>query len=258
MLDGLLTESQLRVALGARPFRFEAQTGSTNDVARRWAEDGAQAGSVIVAEEQVTGRGRFGRSWSAPPGTALLLSVILRPRVSHEHLPRLTMVGAVSVADVLADLAPGAVSLKWPNDVLLAGRKVAGILPEALWQGEQLEAVIVGIGLNVRVDFSDTPLADRAISIETITGRPVDRAVLLDRLLRRIDHWSMHVGESLLLEAWRSRLETLGQRVTASGAGGAISGQALGVDEDGALLLQSDDGVIHRVIAGEVTLTDSR
>jgi BirA family transcriptional regulator, biotin operon repressor / biotin---[acetyl-CoA-carboxylase] ligase len=256
MADGLLNEARLRAALGARPFRFEAQTGSTNDIARQWALAGAPPGSVVLTEEQSAGRGRFGRAWSALPGTALLMSMILRPRVSQEHLPRLTMVGAVSVADVLDDLAPGQVSLKWPNDVHLAGRKVAGILPEAIWQGEQLAAVILGIGLNVRVDFANTPLAERAISIETVTGTPVDRATLLDKLLRRIEHWSPYLGDSSLVEAWRARLETLGRRVTAMGAGDAISGQAVGVDENGALLLQSGDGAVHRVIAGEVTLSD--
>ncbi len=186
------------------------------------------------------------------------MSVILRPRLSQECLARLTMVGAVAVADVLAELAPDQVSLKWPNDVLLAGRKVAGVLSEAIWQGDRLEAVILGIGLNVRVDFAGTPLADHAISVEAVTGELIDRAMLLRRLLARIDHWSMHVGDQALITAWRARLETLGQQVTAASPAGSISGQAVDVDEDGALLLRTGDGVVHRVVAGEVTLTDSR
>jgi BirA family biotin operon repressor/biotin-[acetyl-CoA-carboxylase] ligase len=241
MTDGLLNESRLRAALGLRPFRFEAQTGSTNDLARQWALDGAPAGSAVIAEEQTAGRGRLGRSWSAPLGTALLVSAILRPDVLPGHLPRLTMVGAVAVAEVLAELAPGQVGLKWPNDVLLAGRKVAGVLPEAIWEGERLSAVVLGIGLNVRVDFAGTPLASRAISVETITGTTVDRVLLLAALLHRVDHWSARVGDSTLLEAWRSRLTTLGQRVIASSADGQtgpIAGLALDVDADGALLLQ--------------------
>jgi BirA family biotin operon repressor/biotin-[acetyl-CoA-carboxylase] ligase len=232
------------------------QTASTNDLARQWALEGAAAGSVVLTEEQTAGRGRFGRPWSAHAGTALLMSVIARPRLSPEHVPRLTMVGAVAVAEALDGLAPGKVYLKWPNDVLLTGRKVAGILPEAIWLSERLEAVILGIGLNVRVDFTGTPLADRAISVETVIGGPIDRAALLALLLQRIDHWSMRVGDPVLLDAWRERLETPGKHVTASSAAGAISGQALGVDDDGALLLQSAEGQIHRVVAGEVTLTD--
>jgi BirA family transcriptional regulator, biotin operon repressor / biotin---[acetyl-CoA-carboxylase] ligase len=184
--------------------------------------------------------------------------VILRPPVSRERLPRLTMVGAVAVADVLAELAPGKVSLKWPNDVLLTDRKVAGILPEAIWQGDRLGAIILGIGLNVCIDFAGTPLADRAISVETVTGETLDRAILLHNLLQRIEHWSMYVGDSTLLSAWRGWLTTLGQNVTAASAAGAISGQAFDVDDNGALLLRTGDGAMHRLVAGEVTLTDSR
>ncbi len=261
MADGLLNESRLRAALGTRPFRFALQTGSTNDLARQWALDGAPAGSVVVAEEQTAGRGRFGRSWSAPAGSALLASVILRPDAPPGHLPRLTMVGAVSVADVLAELAPGQVSLKWPNDVLLTGRKVAGILPEAIWEGERLSAVVLGIGLNVRVDFTGTPLADRAISVEAVTGVTIDRAALLAALLSRVDHWSARLGDPALSATWRDRLSTLGQRVAASSADGQtgrIVGLALDVDADGALLLQTDDGLTQRIVAGEVTLADDQ
>src|SRR5579871_4891908 len=134
----LLTEARLRAALGARPFRFEPQVGSTNNIAHDWALTGAPSGSVVLTEEQLTGRGRFGRGWSAPPGMALLMSVILRPRIAGNRLARLTMVGAVAVGEVLEGIAPGQVSLKWPNDVWLAGRKVAGVLPEAIWQGDAL------------------------------------------------------------------------------------------------------------------------
>src|SRR5215813_11113124 len=104
--DGLLSESRLRASLGSRPFRLFPQIESTNDEARRWATEGASSGSVVVAEEQIAGRGRFGRKWSAPPGTALLMSVILRPRIPPEYITRLTMVGAVAVAEVAQALTP--------------------------------------------------------------------------------------------------------------------------------------------------------
>jgi BirA family transcriptional regulator, biotin operon repressor / biotin---[acetyl-CoA-carboxylase] ligase len=185
------------------------------------------------------------------------MSVILRPRITQVRLPRMTMVGAVSVAEVLLDLAPGQVSLKWPNDVQLAGTKVAGILPEAIWQGETLVAVILGIGVNVRVDFTDSPLEGRAISIETVTNVPVDRAWLLNSLLQRIDYWTARIADPVLVTTWRGMLNTIGQRVTVRLAAGAISGQAAGVDDDGALLLRTDDGTIQRMLAGEVTLTSS-
>jgi BirA family biotin operon repressor/biotin-[acetyl-CoA-carboxylase] ligase len=252
-----LDEKRLRRALGSRPFRFEAQVGSTNDIARQWAESGAPTGAVVVTEEQVAGRGRFGRPWSAPPGTGLLMSVILRPRVNQIRLPRMTMVGAVSVAEVVSDLAPGRVALKWPNDALLTGYKVAGVLPEAIWQGDTLIGVILGIGLNIRVDFSDSPLAGKAISVETVTNIPVDRAWLLNMLLQRVDYWTARIADPVLLTTWRGMLSTIGQRVTVQMIEGQISGQASGVDDDGALLLRADDGTIQRVVAGEVTLASN-
>src|SRR5215510_3384097 len=186
----LLSETRLREALGARPFRFFAQVGSTNDVARQWALANAPTRSVVVAEEQVAGRGRFGRVWTAPAGSSLLMSVILRPRVTPARLSRMTMVGAVSLAEVLEDLAPWLIGLKWPNDVQVKGRKVAGILAETALQPDSMA----------------TPIA-----------------VMLDKLLRRIDYWSVRGEESGLLEAWRGRLTTIGQRVAARAAGAQVN-----------------------------------
>ncbi len=256
--DGLLSEARLRKALGARPFQFLEQVGSTNDLAREWALQGALAGSVVVTDEQITGRGRFGRTWSAPPGTALLMSVILRPRIASAHVQRLTMIGAVAAADVLEQLGTEHVRLKWPNDVLLADRKVAGVLPEAIWQNETLSAVVLGIGLNVRVDFAGSGLEDHATSVEAMLPITVDRAALLANLLQRIDFWAMHIQDRVLLDAWRERLDTLGRTVTAHATNGdssAITGEAVDVTDEGALILRTDDGAVHHVIAGEVTLS---
>ena len=185
------------------------------------------------------------------------MSVVLRPRIASKHFVRMTMVGAVAVAEVLEDLAPDQVGLKWPNDVQLNGQKAAGILAETTLQ-EAPTAIILGIGLNIRVDFRDTPLEGQAISIESVIGRQVDRYTLLDKLLRRIDHWSIRAGESDLLEAWRTRISTVGRRVTARTVGDHVeefSGEAVDLDDDGALLVRTDDGVIHRILAGEVTLS---
>jgi BirA family biotin operon repressor/biotin-[acetyl-CoA-carboxylase] ligase len=266
MDDTILTEARLAAALGSRPLRFEVRAGSTNDLARAWAGEGAPSGAVVVAEEQHAGRGRFGRQWISPPGTALLFSVILRPPQDLKHVGRLTMAAAVSVAGVLEDLRPQRgepVHLKWPNDVLIGAGKVAGILSEALWQGDRLDAAIVGIGLNVRVSFEGMALARTATSIESAFGVRVDRARLLARLLAHLDDWAAQAEGPALFDAWRARLSTLGQRVEvmtmdAAGAGEqnrAIAGLAADVDADGALLLRADDGTVHRIVAGDVTVT---
>jgi BirA family transcriptional regulator, biotin operon repressor / biotin---[acetyl-CoA-carboxylase] ligase len=255
MVNDWLSEARLRDILGARRFQFKMQMTSTNDVARNWALQNAPHGSVVIAEEQTAGRGRMGRSWSAPSGTGLLFSTVLRPRISNPQ--KVTMVGAVAVAEVVAEIVPDMVSLKWPNDVLLDGRKVAGILPEAIWQGDTLAAVILGIGVNVRVDFKNTPLMDRATSIESVTDTAINRLPLLVDLLNHIDYWAMRIDDPALFEAWRDKLSTLGERVTATGEGQQIVGIAEDVDEDGTLLLRDDNGTLHRIVAGEVTLSDS-
>lgn len=267
MDDTLLTEARLGAVLGSRPLRFEENTSSTNDLAHAWADAGAPAGAVVVAEEQHAGRGRFGRTWIAPPGMALLFSVILRPPPGLKNVARLTMAAAVSVATVLEDLRPPhaeRVSLKWPNDVLIGDRKVAGILSEALWQGDRLEAVIVGVGLNVRVSFEDSALVRTAASIESAFGVSVDRARLLARILAHLDDWAARAAEPALYQAWRAHLSTIGKRVEVGvmdsarqgGQSRAIAGLAADVDADGALLLRADDGTVQRVVAGDVTVTN--
>lgn len=253
----LLTDDRLRAALGSRQFRLYPEVGSTNDLAREWASNGAAEGSVVLAEEQHGGRGRFGRAWFAPAGTALLMSVILRPVVDATSLSRVTMLAAVSVAETIESrLSPQAhaLGLKWPNDVQVAGKKVCGILPEAAWLGERAEFVVLGIGLNVRIDFAGSPVQDTAISLESLTSQPIDRAELLAALLARIEAWLPQLHAPGLWHAWRNRLVTLGEQVTAHSASGAISGEAVDVDESGALLLRLANSTIRRVVAGEVTL----
>jgi BirA family biotin operon repressor/biotin-[acetyl-CoA-carboxylase] ligase len=258
-----LTVARLAAVLGRRQFQFHEEIGSTNDAARVWAAEGAPAGSVVLAELQTEGRGRFRREWTAPAGTALLTSVILRPVIAPAQLARVTMLGAVAVAEALESLAPTQVSIKWPNDVQLAGKKVAGILPEAEWRGEQCQFVVLGIGLNVRVDFAGSPMQETAISIETVTAKGLDRALLLEQLLGRIDHWSRRLNVETLWQAWRERLNTLSKRVRvvmvngSAAASGAISGEAVDVDTDGGLLIRDEKATIHRVVAGEVTLAES-
>lgn len=255
-----LSQESLDAVLGLRPFRFFPQIDSTNDHARAWLLEGAPAGAVVIADEQTTGRGRFQRTWNAPPGTAILMSVILRPEVAPSKLGRATMVGAVSVAEALAtvpSLPMEMIGLKYPNDVLLVGRKVAGILAEAVWEGDRLVGVVLGIGLNVRIDFTGTALATAATSIERVTGVSIHRTDLADRLLKRVDHWAARIGERSLFNAWRGRLTTLGQRVSVRLSGDdtwAIQGLAQDVDEEGALIVRDDSGADHRIIAGDVTL----
>ena len=239
-----LTQEALAQVLKARPFKFFPQVASTQDVALEWLREGAEAGSVVIADEQLAGRGRQGRTWYTPPGVALAVSLILRPPV--KTLPQVTMLGALSIAMMLEKLDAEAVTIKWPNDVRLQGRKVSGVLPEAVWEGDKLVGVALGMGINVRNTFMGTELEQVAISIEEAMNVTYDRVELVQRLLTELDYWTL--GTSQLFEAWRMRLDTIGQHITVNG----ISGKAETVDMTGALMVRDATNQVHRVVAGDV------
>ncbi len=256
-----LTPNTLRDALGERPFRCFDEVSSTQDIARDWAlaDPPAPDGAIVIAEAQTAGSGRQGRRWHSPPGSALLFSAIYRPALAPEHMQRVTMAAGLALADVLSPLLGDAFALKWPNDGLARGKKLCGILCEATWLGDRLAAIVVGIGLNVRADFSGTDLADTATSLETVLSRAVDRVVLLAALLPRLDHWVARAADPAIVAAWRAQLGTLGKRVTVYPApaqfpGPSYSGVAEDVDEAGALLVRLESGEVRRVLAGDVGL----
>jgi BirA family biotin operon repressor/biotin-[acetyl-CoA-carboxylase] ligase len=249
-----LIADDVYAALAPRNVRFYEQVDSTNDLALEWLRQGASAGSVVAANEQVKGRGRLGRTWYSPPDCALILSVIFRP--AGQQLTQMTMLGAVAVSDLLEHLGAKDIAIKWPNDVLLDGRKVCGILPEAVWTGNRVEGVVLGIGVNVRIDFSGTELADWAISIETALGQPVDRLASLVFLLNRLDERATQLGTDTLYNAWRARLVTIGQHASIGDTENPIHGFVEDVDETGALLLRDEEGVLHRLVAGDIAMKD--
>lgn len=250
MVGDQLSFQILEQALGNRPLRYFESIGSTNDVAQKWALEGTAAGSVVVANEQRAGRGRMGRGWQTPPQQALAMSVILRPTIDPTHLQRVTVLGGLAVAEALrAYVNP---VLKWPNDVLIGTRKVCGILAEAFWQGETLRAVVLGIGINIRVKFAGTPLEGIATSLEDHTTQPVSRVRLITQLLERIDYWSNRIHDPLLVATWREWLVTIGQQVHIQTQQGVIEGTAYDVDSAGALLVVDAQGYKHRVMVGDV------
>lgn len=243
--------------IGARILHYPS-VGSTNDVARTLATLGAREGIVVLANEQKAGRGRGARSWIAPPGTALLFSLLLRPPLAPDHWQRLTMACSLALAESTECQTGLAVSLKWPNDLLIGDRKVAGVLTELRTAHGRLEYAVVGIGLNANIDFSDphmASLASQATSLLRELGSPVAREPLMARILERVE------GRYLALcsgwspqQLWTARLATLGQRVVVSGAHCLVEGYAEGVDPDGALLVRLEDGHVARILAGDVSL----
>lgn len=233
--------------IGARVVRL-ATVDSTQRIAFDLAADGAPDGTVVVADEQRAGRGRRGRVWRAAPGEGLLLSILLRPRLAPHLWPTLSLTAAVAVAEALDGAAALAVRLKWPNDVMSRGRKLAGILLESRPSTEPV--VVVGIGLNVGQREFPADLAGLATSVAIETGRPADRDRLLGALLGSFEAWQARLereGFAPVRERWLALTDTLGRRVTAD----AVTGEALDLDDDGALVVRAD-GRLHRVVAGEV------
>jgi len=230
----------------SRPFKYFDQVDSTNDVAKAWLAAGAPEGAVVIANAQTRGRGRKDRSWRTPPNAALALSIILKP--AKAHLSRLNMVAALSVYDLAAEVGCEELGIKWPNDVEINGRKVCGVLPEALWEGGRLAGAVLGIGVNVRVDFERSPLSGTAISLEDVVERRLDRAQLSASLLCRSKHWYEQIGAPVLHKTWKSRLTTLNRAVAVDG----VAGVAVDALPDGSLLIRDESGRIQQAGSGEL------
>lgn len=241
-----LSEGLIQQRIDEVRVRYYPQVESTNDLAKEWLLTGATTGAIVVADEQVKGRGRMGRSWYAPPGTALMFSMVMRPPV--DHASRITMLGAVAVAQMLEHLGIHKVGLKWPNDIQIDGKKVCGILAEAVWHDKDMVGVILGIGLNVRVNFNGTPFEQTATSIETITGRHIDRVDLLADLVARLHEGMDELGSEKLFTEWTSRLQVLHKTVTVADVHGVVEE----IEPDGALIIRTSDGAKKEVRGGEL------
>ncbi|MGH7275807.1 MAG: biotin--[acetyl-CoA-carboxylase] ligase [Candidatus Rokuibacteriota bacterium] len=226
-----------------------AAVESTQAVAFTLAAEGAADGTVVVADHQSAGRGRRGHVWTDAPGTSLLASILVRPRAPLALWPAFSPTTAVAVAEALRQTSGLETRLKWPNDVLAGGRKIAGILLESRG-GTADPVLIIGVGINLAQREFAPELADRATSVALETGRAPERDALLDVLLEEFDAWRARLeaeGFEPVRSRWLALGETIGRRVTIDG----VTGVAVGLDADGALLLE-EHGRVRRVVAGEV------
>jgi BirA family transcriptional regulator, biotin operon repressor / biotin---[acetyl-CoA-carboxylase] ligase len=265
MVTGMLDPGARRALADTRFAHVEwvDETGSTNQELLERARAGAPEGLVLGADHQTAGRGRLGRTWEAPPGSSLLVSILLRPPLEPAHVHAVPMAVAVSAVAACEEVAGFRPSLKWPNDLVVAvgdggaERKLAGILAESVVAGDRLEAVVVGMGLNVNWPADLPPeLADIAVAANHVAGREVDRAALLVAFLRRLDD---HYGALCRSDGWqgihvayRERCSTLGRDVRVELAGETFTGQALDITEAGALVVGLEDGSTRHVDAGDV------
>lgn len=237
--------------------RFFNSIGSTNDEAIKWAAKGVADLSLIVADEQTAGRGRLDRPWFTPAATALAFSLILRPSAEEmPHLSRIVGLAALALIDAIGHLrlAP---QIKWPNDILLNGRKVAGILIELTWAGDEVDYVVIGVGVNVAKGASPTTdvLRFPAISLEHLLGEVPDRISLLHDFLASFMDMRQHIHTSSFMAAWEKSLAYYDKEVRAEmGGGQVVTGKVVGLESDGSLKIRDEHGKTVPVRFGDVRL----
>ncbi|MDI9569597.1 MAG: biotin--[acetyl-CoA-carboxylase] ligase [Pseudomonadota bacterium] len=261
-IPDLLLPQELREGLrtsliGQGDIRFFPRTDSTNRQAKALAAAGATEGTVVIAEEQSAGRGRRGRTWFSPPRAGIYMSLILRPDIAPQEAPRFAILGATAAATVVRATTGLEATIKWPNDILVGGRKIGGILTEASMEMDRVEYLVIGVGLNVNSSRRAFPpeLRSVATSVRAETGRPASRICLARRLLESLEaayHECRQEGFAPIMERWRSLTEMLGRRVEVDVRGRRLAGDVEAFDADGALVLRTPDGELLRLFSGDV------
>lgn len=250
--------SQIHTSWMGRKLYVYDVTDSTNTQLKLMGEQGAPHGTVAVADCQQAGKGRLGRSWSTPAGTALAFSVLLRPEITPQKASMLTLVAALAVSRALDELSGLQTQIKWPNDIVSNGKKLCGILTEMSADMDQIHYVIVGIGINVQETDFPEEIRATATSLKLETGREILRSRILGRVLEQFEElyqfFVMKQSMTGLKEDYESRLANLQNTVCVLAPEGEWRGTCLGIDEDGALLVRRDDGTTDAVIAGEVSV----
>lgn len=253
--------SILGQALGTRvlgrEIRLLNETSSTNTLAMEIAQGGAAEGVVVIAESQTAGRGRLGRGWVSPPGN-IYMSVILRPQLPPHKAPLVTLAAAVAAAVAVRKSSGVIAEIKWPNDILVRGRKIGGILTEMSAEPERVKHIILGMGINVNMDPAKLPrdIRGRSTSLSKEVGREMDRSLFAAGVLNELEHWyqALQRNEALVLKEWEVLNMTIGRRVAVSGPLGGLEGKAEGIDPEGRLILRLDDNTLRTVAAGDVII----
>jgi BirA family transcriptional regulator, biotin operon repressor / biotin---[acetyl-CoA-carboxylase] ligase len=242
--------------------RYFDVIGSTNDEALRWAAKGAADGCLVIADQQTSGRGRLGRHWITTPGAALAFSLIVLPTPAEQAQSMFfTALGALAVCQALKTRLGVDAQIKWPNDILLEGKKTAGILAEANWMGQEMQSVVIGIGVNITAEAVPpaSELLFPATNVEQSTGKTVDRIDLLRAILEEFFVWRVQLKQGGIRSAWEDRLAFKGEWVNieeaaSSGNSTPLTGQIIGLDDSGSLLLRNEAGAVVQVAVGDLHL----
>lgn len=256
-LNPSLLDSHLTTERIGRKIVYMESCPTTQSIAHEEARQGAADGTVVISEEQTAGKGRLARNWSSTKGKGIWMSIILRPDIPPQLSPQFTLVAAVALTRSIADVAGVTPSIKWPNDLLINGKKCTGILTELQAEADRVQSIILGIGVNVNQFLEDFPkeLQSIATSIRIETGKEIDRVLLTAKIFEYIEKYTdlyIEQGFKPLKLLWEGYSDTIGKRIRASMVNKEIIGRAVGITEEGVLQLQTDDGVIHGIYSADI------
>ena len=244
--------------IGHQLYYYE-EIGSTNDEAFRLGLAGAPEGTALIANSQSAGKGRMQRVWHSPAGSNIYTSIILRPEITPARTPQISILAGVAVADVLESYCPDRIKLKWPNDVLIDGKKVCGILSQMKTTASEVDFIVLGMGINVNISYCQfsKEICNLATSLAIETGREISRQELIIRLYENLAKWYKQLlkdGFGRIKEKWLSISPMIGQTVQVMFQEKAVSGKAIGLDEDGSLILLAAGNKEFKVSAGDATI----
>lgn len=234
------------------------ETDSTNTQAKRLGDEGAAHGTLVAAEQQTSGKGRRGRSWESPAGSSIYMSILLRPDILPNQAPMLTLVMAQSVAEAIRIQTGEEALIKWPNDIVINGKKICGILTEMSTEIQWINHVVIGVGINVNTEYFPEEIAKTATSLYLENGKRQQRSLLIAEVLKQFErYYSLFVNAgnlSAMQEEYNRLLVNCDREVKVLGPGREYTGQAIGINETGELLVRMEDGQIREIYAGEVSV----
>lgn len=250
--------SSIRGSWAGREILYLDEVDSTNTAAKKAAENGAVHGTLVVSERQTGGKGRRGRAWDSPRGTGIFMTLILRPNMAPVHASMLTLVAALAVADGIRECTGAESLIKWPNDIVMSGKKICGILTEMSADPDCINYVAVGIGINVNMEEFPEEIRGVAASIFTETGKKTKRSLLISAVMAAFERYyevfMKTTDMSRLLEDYNGKLANCGRTVRVLDPAGEYSGTAIGIDREGELLVEMEDTTVRRVLSGEVSV----
>ncbi|MCU9613688.1 biotin--[acetyl-CoA-carboxylase] ligase [Caldibacillus lycopersici] len=258
-----LTENEIYLGLQTKyigkTIHFYESLPSTQQVAKELALNGATEGTLVISDEQTLGRGRLARAWHSPKGTGIWTSIIIRPKIPIQQAPQLTLLTAVAAVQAIEEQTDIDVSIKWPNDLLINGKKVCGILTELQAEENQIQSIIIGIGINVNQQLTDFPeeLHSIATSLSMEVNDKINRAKLVQSLcfhLEKLYETYLTLGFQPIKLLWESYALSIGKQITARTLNGTYSGIALGINEQGVLLLETSDGKIQHIYSADIEI----